>query len=503
MISLVFCAVVVGATIFLALNFNTPPALPPIQEDNEEDEKDNSLKPTLQAPSVITIEILDTYTFNPQLTNVGNYVLSISIENTNIAEINDNNVITPKTIGTTKIICIINTQPLIKTETTLNIIDCTKDVNFNILNENRQSVTEFYTNTTYILEISHNILPSVLPEIYYSNLSKFNLIETSSSCYYFEFMVKDAGEFTFEYVGKYVSLNKNYTAVNLPTDYKINFSRNVDGNITLNIFNLNYINQANENNIFNTISFEIATTNSLDIVSTTVSNPDIVSVNNGVITALKYGTTTITFSSSLSKVTKVYTITVKDVLLNGIIVNNKEQNLYTEETIEVGAGEIYNFSYLPSPIYSLCNLTTKYNCQEISYSGNTISLLNNVKTSRFEIFNNETMVYCLIINSKNQIGHKVEVTNPNGLQIINNVLEVDYSISFIQITCSAYDLSTNENLTTQNFSVDFSNKNICVLAEQNASSGIINIRLKSIGETKIYITNTQTNQIVEFIIKVV
>ena len=159
-ISLVFCLAIAGGIIFLALK--NKPATPP----NQEPPPPEILTPTLTVPSSVSVDLLDSLTFTPTVQNLGSYTLSITIENTSIAIIS-NNIITPKSIGTTKIISKINTSPAIVKETTLKVLDCTKQVDFYITDQNNQPVEKYYTNTSYILEVRQNILPSSFPQFYY------------------------------------------------------------------------------------------------------------------------------------------------------------------------------------------------------------------------------------------------------------------------------------------------------------------------------------------------
>ena len=130
--------------------------------DNNDDNNNGSEEiptPTLTIPTNITLDLLQTnFAFEYSVTNLADFVVSISIDDTSIATIDSNNVITPLKVGETKIITSINTNPTIAKETTLKINDCVQNVNFTITNKDGSVPNIFFTGTSYILKLEQNIL---------------------------------------------------------------------------------------------------------------------------------------------------------------------------------------------------------------------------------------------------------------------------------------------------------------------------------------------------------
>ena len=104
-------ALAVGFAICFGISYafinkeTAPPQEPPGQEEP-------AATPSINSPSSIVMDKLETKAFEYSFTNIGEYTYSVEVENTSIATI-QNNVITPNKVGSTNIIITINCSPVV------------------------------------------------------------------------------------------------------------------------------------------------------------------------------------------------------------------------------------------------------------------------------------------------------------------------------------------------------------------------------------------------------
>ena len=192
--------------------------------------------PTLSVATEINVYVADhTTRFLYTVQNLGEYKVSCFTANLNIAEL-DGNIIKPKTVGTTKIITTINTIPLIKKETILNVLPVVTDVSLQITNKNGDGVSEFYTDTKYNLIVTENIETNLVSEILYSdNITEFTFIKKENLTSYYTFEISETGNFELRYKNIYYQEWINFSAKKMPTDFIVNFTNN-----KLYLFDINY-----------------------------------------------------------------------------------------------------------------------------------------------------------------------------------------------------------------------------------------------------------------------
>lgn len=489
--SILLCFII--TTIVIGAHSPTnPPVTPP---SSEEPGNEEPTLPTLDVPSNITIEILATKTFTYSVENLNNYVVSISILDNTIATIDETTII-PHKVGTTKIITSINTEPLITKETTLTIVDCTKEVTFYITDINYTTVDIFYTDTDYILEINQNILPVELPTITYSNISKFELLKTENTSYFYKFKIESYGDFTFNYKGTYVEKSYNYFAYKLPTNFEIIFNREINNNtIYLYLFNNNYIDIANTDGYFNNITYTILPQdNTLDNITISEYDTPLISISNNTITALGVGTATIKFYSSISNTYKTYSIVISEINISTIVINNENKNFGTMETIYIDATSNYHFAYSYLPVYGMGELVLNYSDSELNFSDNYFTFINNAYTSTITITYNNQIIYTLNLCVNPVIKHNITITYSTlESNIVNSTIYTTYANdALIQLSVMAVDSSTNTPISTQDYEVNIHDTNICSCNDR-IINGNINLLLHSTGTTTIDIIDIINN----------
>lgn len=459
--------------------------------------------PSITVPESITIELLSgPVIFEYTTTNISSYNVKIHIEDETIASIS-NNHITPLKIGETKIITTINCEPTITKSTTLIVEDCIKSVNLHIINEDESIPARYFTNTYYILKIEQNIIKEN-PSLNLENIKEINLIKTENNSYYYKFQINSYGNFSFVYNGKYVNKSIENYAYKLPTNFEINFNRNVNNSqINLYLFNNNYQSEANSNNLYNSLGFEIIKQQYSydDIVLLDNYNHNIIEILNGTILAKSAGQTQISFYSNISKITKTFDVVVNEISLGSISVNGEPHNLGTIESIELTNISEFDFAFSYLPIYAICNLTLEYNENELTYENNKIKLNDNVTNSYLYIKNFDNVVYTLNIIKKieiqeSSVGHALTITYGTAT-LSSNTLNVNLSAcTMLQLNCTAYDKTTNINLTIQNYSVEIKDTSICYLMSQEVSGGNIDLKFLKAGKTTLTITDLENDIVI-------
>lgn len=490
--SVIFCSFL---TILFLNIFTTPPPSEP-----EKSEPPIILpSPTLNVPSSITLELLQQGTIIYSVKDLGNYVISIAIEDTSIATLSGT-TITPIKVGTTKIIYTINTSPKIIKETTLNIIDCTKEVAFYITTENQSAPDVYYTNTYYILEIRHNLLPAENPTINIGNLSEFSLIKTENNSYFFKFKIKNAGDFSFNYIGKYVSLNKTYPAVNFPIEFNVTFTNGFNDNkLTLYLYDTNFTTDAQNDNIFNTTNFEIVpSTNTIDNILLNANSYDksIIQIFENTITALAEGETTIEFYSSISGIVKTYNVKIIKVTLSKIMINGEVKQLNATENIELAHSETYCLNYNKFPVYCIGTLTLNYNPAELNYENGAFSIIAGVTNSQITITYLNEVVYTINISAKLEVLHNVTIFQTSSSATLeNNILSATFAENFyITLNIKALNANTNQLLPNQTFSLNaISNNSVCICTDERISNGNLTLQIIGTGTCTLTIADLYYN----------
>lgn len=351
---------------------------PPNVGGGDEDLPETSATlPTLTVPESVSIDKFETALFTYTIEDKGDYVVSVEIEDTNIASIS-NLKITPKKVGTTRVITSINTEPKIEKYTILVIEDVVTEISYNLYGLDKSIATNFYVGNEYLLIITEDAKVNNIPTIKYDDtyIENISLFQKQENILTYKFKIKSAGEFNFEYISKYCSKSTaNITSYVYPDNFDVEILgvAPIDGVINLHLFNNEYKDIANADNYFNSFSYNIVTTlNSNDNVNVYASN-DNITVESGVVSVNTRGTCTLTFESSVSKVKKEYTINIQEIALKSINFNNEEYSLNSNKSLTYEKNISQDFKISIEPIYAYGSLTIAKN-DNVSISNDKISI---------------------------------------------------------------------------------------------------------------------------------
>lgn len=454
--------------------------------------------PTLTVPSEITMGTLDQKRFLYCVKDLGEYQVSVYIESSSVAILNED-IITPVGTGSTKIITSINTSPAIIKETTLNIVESVSNVEFYITDENNVSSEIFFTNTQYILEIRQNATPLQLPEISYENIENFTLINNSGKSMFFNFDVPNENSFTFQYSSTHANLTKSYTAYNRPTTFDVNFTNVavVNNTINLYLFNNEFKSLANSDGKYSDTKYSFTSDNiTIDNIQLIDYDNSILQIENNNIIALYEGTSILKFYSSISKTYKTYTVNVTKVNISKVLINNIQKDIGTVDNIKIDADDDYTFAFSSIPLYTYNEIAISYNLDEINYSNNTIIISDtSINSATITLTYKGTIIYTLNI----EIITPVEPVITHLLLLDKKIGEVtltEYNLtatagSFAQLTITAY--LNGEIVESQDYSLTIEDATLCKHLDDEIINGVINLEFLQTGKTKVDIFDKINN----------
>lgn len=487
---IIFCSIITFLIIGPIKNPN-PPITPP-------NEDGGIYTPTLSVPTEITMGKLDQKRFIYSTTNLGEYQVSIYIENTSMALL-DNNIIIPLRVGTTKIITSINPQPAIVKETILNVVESVSNVEFFITNDADLVPEIYFTNTGYILEIRQNTIPLDTPNISYENVENFTFIETTGTSIFFSFNVPNEKPFTFQYTSTHANLTKSYMAYNKPTTFNVCFSNvYVDNNtIKLYLFNIDYQQIANADGKYCCTNFILSSDNmAIDNIQLINYDNSILKIQNNNIIALSEGESILEFYSIVSGVSKTYNVEVRKINIDKLLINGTEKDIGSVDNIEIKQDDCYNFMFEGYPIYSYSKIGVSYNQSEIKYDNNKITIIDeNLTKTVLTLTYENVVVYTLNI----EINTPIEPVITHILLLDKKTGEVslsEYNLtatvgSFAQLTITAY---LNGNIIeTQEYSLEVEDETLCKHLDDKVINGVINLEFLKEGKTQVDIFDKINN----------
>ncbi len=467
--------------------------------DNHSSDGDyENITPTLEVENDIQFDKLTIHKFHYTVKNLGEYSVKICIEDDSIASIDNDLNITPMQIGTTRIITSINSEPQIIKYTTLTIVDTITDVCFDILNKDETPANVIYAYNTYYLKITKNTKVEEdfkigYDDIYIENLS---LISKSENYIKYSFRVVKSGEFNFKFISKNCSkISDNITSYNYPNNFEVSFNIPVINNsINLYLFNNNYKTEANDDGLYDVASFNISTiNNSNDSILVSINN-DCVILNNNQIFANKEGTSTITFKSNISNVTKTYKLIISKILPTAVIFNGTQKEIYDSLMInlEINAKKDFYISIIPSYYYG--NYTIEKD-DGIIIENNNIQITENKDKNVLIRYNNNTILtitikYCPSFKiSKNIYNCSTEYTFVNDILTVN--FEEDLEI-FIFVEILDQNNTPNKD---QTLLFTISNTNVAISSNSSSMSinNTIRLNILDVGTTTITIYNNDLN----------
>ena len=513
LISFVIFAIIATAITIIFVNIANKETSPPstnnsLPNNNDENNSNNNSNnnnntntpPTLQVPQSIAVDLLNlNYIFEYHVQNAEGLSISVDVIDPQIATINQNLKIVPHKIGSTKIITTLNSTPKIIKETSLSILDCVKDVSFEVVDQSENVVKTFLTTQTYVLKINQNMVDNFTPTITHSNnvLITTNLTSCSSG-YFLKFKLTNAGNFEFNYAGKYIQKTYSNTASLMPTNFDISFSNisPINNVITLYLFNENYTNLANLNNIFKTTAFEILyQENAYDNVVILPITSNIINISQNTITALSVGEQVITFKSQISNISKSYTIKVlRYNLISSLNINSQIKNVGSAEEITLNKNEEFNFEFFALPEFTLNTISINFNNELIEYNSDKLKPLTYTQATVTLVDENSLTLYTLTINVIPDIYYTLDVVDSTHPYIDNNptfkVLATNNSFITFKISC--FYVKDNSPCEKQNYKINSSDQTSSIV-DLEEYSGNIALQILSAGKVTIEIIDLSRN----------
>lgn len=456
----------------------------------EKPKKDEVVIPTLNVPANVSVDKNQTANFEVVTTNLGEYVVMVSVKNTQIASVviqGEKYVIYPKTCGTTEIFTEINTTPVLKKSTTLEVLDVVSDIDYSIKTTGGNSPEFFYVGNEYLLQISENANVANLPQITKSdNISNFEYVSKVGNILTYKFKIVASGQFSFKYSSKYFSKNITENAYVYPDNFTVNFSNSNSGNmLNLYIFNNDFLSQANDDNIFSSTTFNISTLpNSNDSVSYSITG-DCVDVFNSTIIAKTSGTATITFKSDISLITKQYTITVEKVHPTSVCLNNQSYTVGEHISLSLKPNTQSPFSFAITPAYHYGNISIA--TSNVTIENSTITLLSNTEGCITITLDNSQI---LLVTITPQIDYTIKISPYNSdLSISNNILTCPLATQYLILQCEIYYGNTQH--TTQDLTFTISAPTILQNTDlsNKVKNNLITLELLKLGTTTITFTS--------------
>ena len=371
-------AIAVAGTVF-AICKNTNVANVDTNGNNNQQQvqDDNNNLVELTVPNTITIDYLQRCKFEYTSLNLQDFKVDVTIQNEDIASLDEDLNITPLKVGTTKIITTINCTPCIQKQTTLIVEDAVTDFSYKFLNMESQEQSFLYVGNSYYLEITENATVNALANIGFDNesVSDFMLISKEGNVVKYKFNVAKCGEFDFDYVSKYCHKSTGkITAYVYPNTFDVSFD-NVA--VVDNKFSLYLSSDASLSEIdglFESCSYCcLLTENSNDQIEVSVTG-DCVEIENQKVTAKKEGLGSVVFVSKISGYKLEYIVNVKKVKPTKIAFNNKEFDVGAELQLSIKVNEPADFQLLTIPSYAYGNLTFEYG-DGVKIEDNKITLL--------------------------------------------------------------------------------------------------------------------------------
>lgn len=369
----------------------TPPDEPPVEPPK---------MPTLTVPTSITIDKLTTnHKFEYTVTDLGDYQVTITIQDTSFATLDTNNYIIPSAVGNTNIVTEINCEPKITKTTSLTITDAVTDITYSIKDSDNKVPNNLFVGKTYTLSITENGNLNEPPNLGYLDeyISNFTFINKTYNISTYTFKIIKAGNFNFYYNGKYCQKYINLTSYIFPTDINVSFSNIIfeDNCANLFLFNKTYTQEANLDGYFTETELEITIPDYVydDISFEIIGNS--IALNDNKISAVQVGKSSITFTSSVSGIIKTFEFNVVMIEPNSISLNSSLYNICDITELDLKVNTPTDFIVDFAPIYAYGELTIETS-NNVTILDNKITLTSANAGYVIIIFNDITILTCNI-----------------------------------------------------------------------------------------------------------
>ena len=192
----------------------------------------------------------------------------------------------------------------------------------------------------------------------------------------------------------------------------------------------------------------VGNNNPLEELTWTSSNREVATVNNGIVTALKSGTTTITVSDPLNKYPKSIEITVVNEIENFRITTGNK-TILTEETTTISyEGDYYGTSTLESAI------TWNSTNEEVATVNNGLVTPVGIGTTTIEIYSKQNVLLGSVQITVNYVFNSLTINNKNTKLVKGQTSTLDLSYEYIGKNNNPLSLLTFTSENTNVATVD-------------------------------------------------
>ncbi|MBO5885096.1 MAG: hypothetical protein J6Q51_04795, partial [Clostridia bacterium] len=359
---------------------------------------------------------------NYTITNNQNLTISKSIyaDNDNISILNG--YVYANKVGESNITIKVSTENNIFTKTVkVKVVLTQCKIELNVTKQN--AITDkLFVGESYVLEVSTSKKLNYEYQVFTSeNIADLELIQNEENLYKFRFEVIDTDEtkFIFKYKGLEESIS--LLTYRFVTDINVKFDNVLQNNVYLCLFNNNYKEHANQNNLYDSCSFEIVeAANCINNYSVKVSNSEVVKIQDNSIIAINEGVCDLIISaldgSNFTKSFKVFVSTSKIESLS-----------FGLQSVDINIDEEYVINTTFNPVYAICNIEYFLNDQKLSCSKISFA---------------EAGVYTII--AKDACSNTTASLTINVIQKLEYVFELVFLESFVQ----EYNATFEDNVLT-------------------------------------------------------
>lgn len=473
-----------------------------VEKNNNVKENESSIMPIVTVPEEIIIDKLESFKYNFEIQNLSEYNISISIEDENIASIDENNNISPLSVGTTLIKLHIDCEPAIEKTTSLIIKDAVTNFTYSLLNIDKTTAENFYVTQEYILEVKENAVVADVPNIGYNAdiIADFSFVSKNENTLTYKFSVKQCGEFDFDYISKYCHKKTSlFFAYVFPSDFDVEFNNVAlsGNNINLYLFNNNYISLANTHGYYNFCSFATKMIdNSNDEITINNSNESCVNLTDNTITALSEGSSILSFESKISHIKKEYNIVVQKISPAEFIYNDMHYDTGEQISLSLNVNEPTDFIFEIKPAYAYGDL--EFICSEgLSLSNNQLTLLSdNNQTINVKLDN--IMIASFVVQ-KIEYPYYIDTSVymcTSEYTFENDILSVNYQENAeIILKLEILDKSNNQRYTEQELYFEITDNSIITSSDNSniVKNYFAMLTILQKGSTTIKIYNNKLN----------
>ncbi len=461
------------------------------EKDDEIVTDEPTIEPFLDIENIADIFLHndgEPYTINIKVTCNEEYIVSTSANNDNIL-ITDN-IVTPNKVGKSivKIDVKSASKEVIK-YVNIEVLPSSLNASFTILKDDAIP-SHLFVGEEYVLQLdlskkliyNYDILTS-------ENIENFQLISKENTKIKYKFKIENNGEIIFNFKYKdYAKTIKN-TAFDYVSNINVAFSREFkNGKINLFLFNNNYVNLANNDDIFNEIGYTIINqVNVINDYSISVENPSIVQVSNNKISAQNEGSTKLIFKANDgSNYEQSYQIDIAKVNINDLGIRNEEISLNINDTYTIPQITL-------SPIYAIANIVYYYDNYEYTDEVLTFETSGTHQLKIVDTISNLSAIITFKIKEKGNLKIKIDENfmYKKNATFEDDVLTVTSAEKELEVNFSCILKDADEG-TEIDCAIDSSSDTITIETNQTYNGYILILAGKGIAHFTLTLKNNPT-----------